>query len=164
VTLCKEEWAEMIEFGNSNGDITLNPDINLIKHQILNGDAVLWHGGSGQSMIKYKDEHEAVIYLMMDEDSKEFYLELCNDAGYYITRTSSSYKHTVEIWVGGEPRTVPKSFLTTKETTWKVVSYFCESGKPFPGVEWVHSKDICWNYGLPNDDDKMDVKTIDDIF
>ena len=105
------------------------------------------------------------MYIMMAE-GYGFYLEYVNSVSYYIPISSDDYNDITEIYVGGDPVSIPRAFFLDIKNTVMQVEEFFNCGKVANNVKWVKRSEANWYYGIQLtsiEESKEVFKSIDEL-
>ena len=73
---------------------------------------------------------------------------------FFLSFGQGDYKHSVEVYVGGDPWLLPTKYFITNEETLIAVEEFAKTGEITPHVNWGKGSEETWTYGY--DEEEID--------
>ncbi|NJM15276.1 MAG: hypothetical protein HC896_07770 [Bacteroidales bacterium] len=131
-----------------DGHVFKNPDLNLFRTLIFHGQSQYWNAGAGQALIELINQGEESLLALTFHQDMGFQVEVkLGDEPYFVCLGNGDFDNTVTVHVGGEPLLLPTKFFVTKQTTWDIVQYFCETGQRNNDYQWASVEELNWHYG-----------------
>ncbi len=128
----------MAIYYGSDGLRVENPSEGKLKEIFFETDASYWQQGSGDSSVEVDGCEESLLFFY-DEPYGFF---IMRHPDYLVPIDRNVEIETVAHDVGGEPMKIPTCSYVDRETAYKIVKEFVDTGKIPAFVEWVDLYDI----------------------
>lgn len=121
------------------GQYSVNPTPEVIKDLIFNLDASEWSGGSGDNTFNFENgKTESQLKLYGALDGSGFLLQYnSSKEPKDLTLTNNTHsKETGEVGNGGDAHPIYRKYIVSKETAWKAIEHFLQSGERLDILHW----------------------------
>jgi hypothetical protein len=134
-------------FRHPNGEFIKNPSEAMLRKIIFNTDEKYWNFGAGEISLETQLESNQVMLTISFKAPYGFLVQYgaFDSTDDYVAISSKDYTQTIEIFIGGNPWTVPTSFFISQDKAWKAVLDFLTSGKMTSSLNWVMLAEQEWN-------------------
>lgn len=124
-----------IEFDVSFADYLVNPEISAVKDLFDNNGLEEWAGGSTMSVMNYEDsDYSASLTIMAQPDYGFSILFGDSQKNEAILTEGGRSDQPIQIGIGDSY--VFRYQLVSKETAWKAVEHFMQTGKRLESLNW----------------------------
>jgi hypothetical protein len=124
-------------FSPADGDIIIDPGIDMLRILFLYVGEEFWNSGSGDSYIDFRDGDIENRLEILFSDPHGFYLRYQSKGQDFHSLSKLQNSETTIIYVGGNPLTFPVKLFLPREKAFEVITYFCETGKRLDNVAWI---------------------------
>lgn len=124
-----------VEFHSTFGDYLTNPDPQKVKDLIFNHTLEEWAGGSGDSIVSYEDGSRSSSLTMIVHQDFGFGI-LYMAVGEKDSMLTEGERTGEVVHLVLADAYVYRDQLVSKETAWKAVEYFMQTGKCNPNLNW----------------------------
>src|SRR6266446_7502159 len=120
-----------LKFRPPNKPEVINPPTGWLREVVLDGDEQYWSGGSGDGSLWTKVGSDTVSLGLILKEPYGFVVQYgkADSTEDFVAISSTDYSRTVQVWLGGNPWTVPTAFLVNRQKAWEAVEHFCRTGE-----------------------------------
>lgn len=131
--------SKTITFIQPDGLDIENPSPDFVREVIYNEGNAYWQSNAGDAAFWFdeNDERKADL-IVVGKDPEGFRLEYQSyaDDGDYVLTNEAPSNEEVTVYVGGNRTNYWKNQFVSKETAWKAIEHFTQTGERLQGLNW----------------------------
>jgi hypothetical protein len=130
-----------------NGTNSVLDNIESLKERVLQPNSAYWGSGSGDLGMYVDGGENPILILAFSDQANGFFVQLYPKPGpedWMVAINPDAAKGHHEVYIGGEPMSIPEDAFITPQHTWEAVQHFFNTGEQFNGVPWKSYWDLDW--------------------